>query len=849
MNVVNLEIPDLSLVLLVGATSSGKSSFARKHFLATEVISSDACRGLVADDENAMDATGDAFDLLQYLAGKRLKRGRLTVIDATNVKREDRQGLVALAREHHCLATAIVFDLPEATLLERHRARADRDFGVHVVRNQLRALDRERRGMKREGFHRLYVLDRPEAVDAATVERVPLWSDRRGERGPFDLIGDVHGCYDELVTLLERLGYTLDTTEAGEPTAHPPEGRKALFLGDLVDRGPRSPDVLRLVMNMVASGAAMCVPGNHDVKLEKKLRGRDVRVTHGLAETLEQLEPEDDAFRERVADFVRGLVSHLVLDGGKLVVAHAGLKEAYQGRGSARVRDFCLYGETTGETDAYGLPVRYDWAAEYRGVAMVGYGHTPVPRPEWINRTICIDTGCVFGGSLTALRYPEEELVSVPALRTWYEPVRPLAPVDERAGTDVLDLEDVTGRRHVETRLGRTVSIGLEHAAAALEVMSRFAVDPHWLVYLPPTMSPSETAPDGAPVLEHPREALAHYRKHGVKQAIVEEKHMGSRAVVVVCRDPSVGPARFGVAAPSLGAVTTRTGRPFFRDPAQQAAFLERVGAGMAASGLWDELDSDWAVLDAEILPWSAKALELLRAQYAPAGAAGVHVLGRAAALLEQAALRDPSTAALCASSRDRLAAVERFREAYRRYCWDVDGLDGLRLAPFHLLASEGRVHTDRDHLWHMGALGRLAATGDPLFVATSHRVVDLGDEASEAEAIAWWEALTASGGEGAVVKPFEWLAFGRKGLLQPALKCRGAEYLRIIYGAEYTLPHNLERLRARGLSRKRSLALRELALGLEALHRFVERQPLYRVHECVFGVLALESEPVDPRL
>lgn len=845
---MNLQIPELSVVLLVGASSSGKSSFARKHFLPTEVLSSDTCRALVSDDEHDMSATSDGFDLLHHLAGIRLKRGRLTVIDATNVKREDRKVLIDLARSQDCLVSVIVFDLPEGVLLARHRARTDRDFGAHVVRNQLSSLRRDRRGIRREGVHRVWFLDSEEAVDAVTIERVPLWNNRREEHGPFDIIGDIHGCYDEMVELLDRLGYVRTGSDEA-PSAHHPEGRKALFLGDLVDRGPRSPDVLRLVMGMVAQGTALCVPGNHDVKLVRKLHGREVKITHGLAETLAQLEGESDAFRARIAEFVDGLVSHLILDDGKLVVAHAGLREAFQGRGSARVRQFCLYGETTGETDDYGLPVRYDWAREYRGRAKVVYGHTPVPEAEWVNRTICIDTGCVFGGTLTALRYPEEELVSVDAARVYYEPARPLRPPDARAGSDLLDLDDVSGRRHVETRLGRAVTVDLEHAAAALEVMSRFAVDPHWLVYLPPTMSPSETAPKDSPLLEHPREALSYFRKAGVAQVVVEEKHMGSRAVLVVCRDPAVGPRRFGVVKPGLGVVTSRTGRPFFRESELQHALLDRVRQGFEDSGLWEELGTDWVVLDAEIMPWSAKALELLHLQYAPTGAAGMSVLTRAAALLEQAAARDPSAAELSAATRERLAAVEQYREAYRRYCWEVSGLDELRLAPFHLLASEGRVHTDRDHTWHMETLARLASTGDPLFVATQYRVATLGDEESEAQVIAWWEELTSAGGEGVVVKPLGWLARDRKGLVQPALKCRGAEYLRIIYGPEYLLPRNLERLRSRGLSRKRSLAIRELALGLEALHRFVEGEPLYRVHECVFGVLALESEPVDPRL
>lgn len=252
-------------------------------------------------------------------------------------------------------------------------------------------------------------------------------------------------------------------------------------------------------MGAVRDGTGYCVAGNHDVKLARKLNGRDVKVTHGLAESLAQLEGETPEFRREVAEFLDGLVSHYVFDQGKLVVAHAGLKEEMQGRGSGAVRSFAMYGETTGETDEYGLPVRYNWAGDYRGRASVVYGHTPVPYADWLNNTICIDTGCVFGGKLTALRYPERELVSVPARQMHYEPIRPLAPAQPSALTaqqqqdELLSVQDVLGKRVIDTSLERRITIREENASAALEVISRFAVNPKWLVYLPPTMSPTET--------------------------------------------------------------------------------------------------------------------------------------------------------------------------------------------------------------------------------------------------------------------------------------------------------------------------------------------------------------------
>ncbi|HEX8723526.1 MAG TPA: polynucleotide kinase-phosphatase [Pyrinomonadaceae bacterium] len=858
---MKLTIPELSLVVLVGPSGCGKTTFARRHFKPTEVLSSDFCRGLVSDDENDQSATRDAFEVLHFVAAKRLAAGRLTVVDATNVQPEARKPLVALAREYHVLPVAVVLDLPERLCHDRNRARPDRDFGPHVVRQQKQQLRRSLRGLKREGFRHVYELSTPEEVEAVAVERQPLWNNRKDERGPFDIIGDVHGCFDELRALLERLGYEVKPSGGGEGSpgfdVRHPEGRKAVFLGDLVDRGPKTPEVLRLVMSMTAGGAALCVPGNHDVKLMRKLRGRDVRVTHGLAESLEQLGREPPEFREQVAAFVDGLVSHYVLDEGRLVVAHAGLKEALQGRGSGAVRDFALFGETTGETDEFGLPVRYNWAAEYRGRATVVYGHTPVPEPEWLNRTVNVDTGCVFGGRLTALRYPEGEFVSVPALRAYYESAKPFLPEASRAPAltaqqehdDLLDIEDVTGKRIVSTRLQHNVTVREENSIAALEVMSRFAANPKWLVYLPPTMSPPETTREPG-LLEHPAEAFAYYLNQGVPRVVCEEKHMGSRAVVVLCRDEGAARRRFGVVGEGRGICYTRTGRRFFDDRALEAEFLSRVGAAADAAGLWDEFATDWVCLDCELMPWSAKAQELLRQQYAAVGAASRAALGEAVAALELAAENGEDARPLLERFRRRAEAAEQYVEAYGRYCWPVRSVEDLRLAPFHLLATEGKVHSDKNHVWHMETLRRLCdAGGAPPLFATPYVVVDLTDAESVKAGAAWWEELTGRGGEGMVVKPLDFVARGARGLAQPAVKCRGREYLRIIYGPEYDAPEHLERLRARGLAAKRSLALREFALGVEGLERFVRREPLRRVHECVFGVLALESEPVDPRL
>ncbi|MGH4032313.1 polynucleotide kinase-phosphatase [Actinomycetota bacterium Odt1-20B] len=845
-----LPVTDLSLVVLIGATGSGKSTFARRHFKPTEVISSDFCRGLVADDENDQSASRDAFDVLHYIAGKRLAAGRRTVVDATSVQSESRKQLIQLARQYDVLPIAIVLDVPEEVCAERNAARADRaGMPRRVIQRHQSELRRSLRHLEREGFRKVHILRGVEEIDGAEIVTEKRFNDLSHLTGPFDIIGDIHGCASELETLLGKLGYA--------DGAHP-EGRTAVFVGDLVDRGPDTPGVLRRVMSMVDAGTALCVPGNHENKLGRHLKGKKVQLTHGLAETVEQLGGESAEFLGQVRKFVDGLVSHYVLDEGRLVVCHAGLPEKYHGRTSGRVRSHALYGDTTGETDEFGLPVRYPWAEEYRGKAAVVYGHTPVPTATWLNNTICLDTGAVFGGKLTALRWPERELVEVPAEQVWYEPVKPLA-TEAPGGHEgrPLDLADVHGRRVVETRHAGRVSVREENAAAALEVMSRFAVDPRLLPYLPPTMAPTATsqreARGGAAdehFLEHPAQAFAQYASDGVERVVCEEKHMGSRAVALVCRDADAARERFGVDGPS-GALYTRTGRAFFKDPAMTEEILARLRTAVTEAGLWKELDTNWLLLDAELMPWSLKASGLLRSQYAAVGAASSAVFPGAVAALEAAAARGVDVAELLGKQRERAVDAARFTDAYRRYCWTTDGLDGVRLAPFQVLAAQGRSLAGMPHDAQLALIDRMVEHDTTGLLQTTRRLfVDTGDEASVQAGVDWWLEMTSRGGEGMVVKPVEAVVRNGQGrLVQPGIKCRGREYLRIIYGPEYTRPDNLDRLRGRFLGHKRSLALREYALGLEALDRLAEGEPLWRVHEAVFAVLALESEPVDPRL
>lgn len=859
MDKFRIEIPEFCLVAMVGGTSSGKTSFALKHFKPTEVLSSDFFRGMVCDDENSQSISGDAFDLLYYAANKRLNNMKLTVIDATNLQQSARKQVVDLAREQNVHAAAIVLNLPEEIMQERNKARSERNFPERVIRQHCRDVRRSIRGLKREGFRFVYVINSLEQLENTEVVRTKLWNDKKELHGPFDIIGDIHGCGDELEQLLNKLGYV-----KSEGIYTHPEGRQAAFLGDFCDRGNRNADVLRIAMDMVKSGNAVAVPGNHDIKLLKYLCGNKIAMTHGIDKTIAEIEAQGEDFKAEAASFIDGLISHCVLDDGKLVIAHAGLKQEYIGRGSARVREFCLYGETTGETDSYGLPVRLDWASDYRGSAAVVYGHIAGKEVKSQNNTHCIDTGCVFGGKLTAYRYPEREFVQVSALRQYYEPIKPLEEAIDTDMGDMLTVGDFNKKLHIETELIPSIDIHENNAAAALEIMSRFAADPHWLIYLPPTMSPSETSNlDG--YLEHPLQAFEYFRSHGIRNVVCEKKHMGSRAVIVLCKSPDTARKRFGVIDGTRGIIYTRTGRRFFDDSngAVETALLDRLDKVLTKTGFWKDLETDWVCLDTELMPWSEKAQGLIRSQYAPTGNAGKNSLSSAVKALEAACRRsnnafevDKTTSGqnvdlqeVLKAYRTKLEDIKRYISAYREYCWTVKSVDDYRIAPFHILAAEGRVFSEEKHIWHMETIRKYITGIDPVYMETPYICVDTEDDESVQAGVEWWLELTEKGGEGMVVKPEAYTAKQGAKLLQPAVKCRGREYLRIIYGAEYLEPEHLKRLKSRSLSRKRTLALKEFSLGMESLHRFVKGEPLYRVHECSFGVLAFESEPVDPRL
>lgn len=834
------------LVLLVGASGSGKTTFALRNFEDHEVVSLDVCRRLVCGDPDDQSATREASDVAATLIEARLRRRLLTAVDATNVRKEDRQRWIDIAARTHTQVSAIVLDPGISHCHEAARKR--QRYNPKAIEQHHSLLRRDGRSLSKAfGIRQVHTLSDPTVIASTNVVRRRSFNDLRHLSGPFDIVGDIHGMTDELEALLAKLGWTLAWSGEGEARraslAHP-EGRKLVFVGDAVDRGPRSLDALRIVRAAVEDGVGYAVASNHDARISKWLRGSSVSEGGGIETSQAEFEGTSEEFRIGMGEFLDALPAHYVFDGGRLAVAHAGLAEDMILGASKEMREFAVYGPKTPK-DADGRTTRIDWAAGYRGRTAVVYGHTAFDEATWLNNTICIDTGCVYGGDLTALRWPERELVAVPAARAYADLEKPLASRRDNRGFLDLSIADITGKKRIETSLAGRVTVDARQMEPALEVLSRFTIDPRHLVYLPPTMSPvtSSKHPD---YLEHPEEAFSHYLRNGVDKVAVQTKHMGSRAHILVCRDDRIARERFHTEDGHIGQVWSRHGRAFFDDD-QRREVLSRVAS--AARPLFDRLATDWLVLDAEIMPWNTKASTLIRDQYAPTGKAALIGSSLARDALTRFAARGTADVSELISRFDsHVENAAAFDRVWRGYSWETPSLDDIRIAPFHVLASEGAVHVHTAHTTHMEWIDTMIGS-DPIIAPTDCRVVDLNDIDQTNAVTDRWIADTSAGAEGIVVKPLAFTVRNGRDVVQPALKVRGRDYLRIIYGVDYTLPENLERLRERAVKAKRARAIREYALGVEALERLVRREPLRRVHECVAAIIALETDPSDPRL
>ncbi|MBM7702086.1 polynucleotide kinase-phosphatase [Metabacillus iocasae] len=863
---MKLSLPYAGIVLLIGPSNSGKTTFLanmmeKNQLKKSEVVSSDEYRVVVSDkefidwrDRPKDEADGlydeyhliskEAFVMMDAVIEARCRLNKLTVVDATHLHPDDRKRYSKLARKHSVPIVAVVFDIAQHVLVERD-AQRDNPRGNRRIKQQYQVFKREKRFIKKEGYKDVYVISDGEEVEL--IRRAhPLQQDV-GQG--IDIIGDIHGCYDEMIVLLEKLGYEKNN----EGLYTHPEGRKFVSIGDVMSRGPKSLKAMQFFYHHVQANLAYMIDSNHGWKIARWLDGRNVTLHHGdekVAEEFEQYEEEHGSekaaeLKRELKQFLLKAPSHYVFTKNgvqTLICTHAGIKDEYIGKQSHEISDFCRYGDTDG-VDEVGKPIRKDWFVHHQTSALIVWGHDPKPQPLIINQTINIDQGAVFGGSLTAFRYPEKTFLSVKAqhdyaqvednpLKKWdKERLNPPNIATFINGYSVLTEE--AGDIHVESSVVKS----------AIDTVSHFTIPIEQLLYIPPTMSPTPKTSELPDYLEHPKEAVEYYRSHGVTTMVAQKKHMGSRAVLFLFKSKEA--AKKHVGTETLGVVYTRTGRRFF-DEETETKMVQQLNEDLHAHAYFDKYDTDYVLLDAEIMPWNLKAKELISNQYA-------HVAENA--LLDRTKIKEKIQATVHQHERllewlneyeQKLENAQTFKEVFQHYCWDIQEISHIQIAPFHVLAHSNETFFNQSHMWHMDKNREFAQCSD-LFVETDYKIIH--DEASEAEVIQWWEDMTSEGHEGIVVKPQSFIVRSKGKLVQPAIKVRGRKYLHIIYGMDYLQEENLARLKARHTGKKQRLALNEFALGIEGIRRFVNGESIERVHECVLATLALESDKVDPRL
>lgn len=863
---MKITIPYAGLILFVGASNSGKTTLLNKwvdekKIRQSEVISSDEYRVIVSDQDymtwadrpkdeadvmfdDYQKISAEAFDMMDHIVEARCRLNKVTFIDATHIHPNDRKKYIALAKKHHVPAVAIVLDVAQSVLLERDEQR-ENPRGKRRVKQQFQHLKREKRFIKKEGFTSVYVSEASEEIELVRKKNPLIIDVGRG----IDIIGDIHGCYDEMMLLLEKLGY--QENEAGF-YCHP-EGRVFLSLGDIMSRGPKSLQTMLFFEKHVKAGFAYMIDSNHGWKVARWLEGRDVTMNHGDEKIIEEFQAYEAEFGEAQFVETKQLVKELLLQAPShyvitkngvptAICAHAGIRDEFIGKESVKIQDFCRYGDTEGFNEK-GKPVRKDWTIHHEGSALIIWGHDPKTQPLLINNTVNIDQGAVFGGQLTAYRYPEKVFESVTAAQDYSGAAdNPLKLWEEKR----LDSPNIgrflNGYSVLTEQLGE-VKIHQDIVKPAIDAISHYTVPIEQLVYIPPTMSPTPVTSSNPNFLEHPKEAFEYYRSHGIHTLIAEKKHMGSRAVLLLFKDTGV--ARKIVGSEILGVIYTRTGRRFF-DKATEQEVLLKLNEELINKGYFEKHETDYVLLDAEIMPWNLKAKELISNQYAHIAENAILDRSKLKEKLEVGVHKNQDLHKYLKEVEVQLENAETFKEVFQKYCWDIEGTKDIQIAPFHILAHSNKTFFDKTHVWHMEKNQELAE-GSKLFIRTEYKVIS--DEASEKEVIEWWKEITAEGHEGIVIKPEFFIETDKGKLLQPAIKVRGRKYLSIIYGMDYLLPKNLERLKKRSAGKKGKLALREFSLGVEGIQRFINGESIERIHECVLATLALESDPVDPRL
>lgn len=823
---MKIRIPHNALVVLIGPSGAGKSSFSKKYFEDREVISSDSCRRALIGSKSASElqtVSSGAFTLFYGWVRARLRHNLLVVADSTALKREYRDELAKIAKEEHCPVLYVFFDTPKSKCIENDAGRdISAQVGPQVIERQFRILNQSRGFLNHSD--QVYKIKWGEEIEVVRTQRNLI------VESPFvDVIGDVHGMHHTLIELLEKLGYSKNVVDGKEIYSHPT--RKAVFLGDLIDRGPEPYKCLMLVKNMVEAGTAYLVRSNHDFKIQRYLCGNNVRIRPEFQATLDSFPA--DADKVGIKQFLFKSAPYLIWEheNKKHVFVHAAFKPEYLGKTDREIEDYCIYGPSNGEDPVTGKPDRIDWAITYPKFGpVVVYGHQVIgEKPRIVNNTYGIDTGACFGGYLTAMRLPEMTFEQVKADKA-YAQYDEISKISGQSSNGTSESNAPSFIREGVIRLDghNPIRLGKGLWDAIFKITTR-TISPDKLVWLAPTMSPGPVS-EREDLMEDPVTTAKWMMVNSPgAEIIAQTKHMGSRGT---WRCEKVGDS-WNIDC------WTKNGYEMFDDPFRYPVYSRMQNA--LNSIAWRLGNPSLMLLDSEVMPWNQHGDAWLERLFMATGAAGAATRGATAGALKRAGFEAESK-----RMNERCLNLIEFGKIADRYCWKVPSSQDIKVAFFDvLLPKVSLTHEEKIKLFNEVAHEQ----ENSILAPTVYRLIQK-DSDLDALFDFWENATVKQGIEGLVLKynnPETWAKYKYP---QKQLKVRGSDYLKIIYGPNYRDSDTLKRLKKdRRIDSKMRMAYQETLLGDEALKRFSEGKPFESWHEMVVGILAADHASVDPRL
>jgi hypothetical protein len=679
-----------------------------------------------------------------------------------------------------------------------------------------------------------------------------------------DIMGDGHGLLKSRLDLIEKAGYVV----CDDGIYRHPSGRKLVYLNDETGKGCEPDDrveygkypsiaMANMMMKQVKAGEAYAVDSNHNYKLWRFLEGRNVIMQNG-DELVEQefINFEKEYGKEKtlqlkseLLDFLKNLPSHLIIqDNGinRAVVVHAGIKEEMIGKKSNEIRDYCRFGPKNDESENIEeIPNRIDWTKEYNGAPLIIWGHDPRPEPRIINNTINLDQGGYCGHKLTLMRYPDMEFVHVNVNKSYVEDEKNAIMKFYNNRFEIPSINSYINGINLEID-GKEINCHHKDVAYALDLVSTRTVSLEELFYVAPTMSPTPKVSKLDNFLEHPNEAFEYFIENDIKKVVAQKKHMGSRALITLFKNEEIG--KKYINKNKKGFILSRNNIRFFNIE-QEKQYVDRLVEDLTKHNFFEKYDTDLLILDCEILPWNLKANSLITNQYGLVSNTSRYVRNHKLEILKELFNQGKVSKEDVEKQINLLENSKKFHDVFSFYCWNIEDINNVKIAPFHILSFSKESNFNRNHEWHMGISKELSMMSS-LFIETPYMIINLDNEQEKNSCIKWWKEITEDGHEGIVIKPYKFISKNKNGeIVQPAIKVRGKEYLRIIYGMDYLEKENLEIIKQRSAHKKMKKAISQFLLSVESINRFINMDKIENILECVLASMSIDNEFTDPRL